>query len=70
MLFRSDGSTTDNGNGSLLRMLPIAIYSYYEMFDDDELYDAVKRASMITNASDVCVMGCFIYCKYVHLILD
>lgn len=65
-----DGSTTDNGNGSLLRMLPIAIYSYYEMFDDDELYDAVKRASMITNASDVCVMGCFIYCKYVHLILD
>ena len=65
-----EGSVSDNGNGSLMRMIPIAFYTYYEMFDDEELYEVVRNTSRLTHASDICIMGCYIYCKFIHLILD
>ncbi len=59
-----------NGNGSLMRMLPIALYTYYGSFDDDELFSVVRDVSSLTHAHEISVMGCFIYVKYVHLLLS
>lgn len=48
-----------NGNGSLMRILPIAYYLY--VHKELNLYDVVKEVSSITHAHDRSVLGCAIY---------
>ena len=60
----------DNGNGSLMRMLPIALYCYYNNLKDDEVLNVVRKTSSITHAHDVSVLGCFIYVLYVMFLLN
>ena len=60
----------DNGNGSLMRMLPIALYAHYNNLTDKEVFSLVKNTSSITHANDVSILGCFIYVLYVMFILN
>ena len=53
----------DNGNGSLMRILPMAFYLYNEP-DIHERYRKVKAVSSITHAHIRSVIGCFIYVEY------
>ena len=56
----------DNGNGSLMRMLPIAYYIYNRnILEDREIYNIVKNVSAITHAYEISILGCYIYVKYV-----
>ena len=57
----------ENGNGSLMRMLPIALYCFYK---NEDIYDIVKNTSSITHAHEISVMGCYIYVNYVVNILN
>lgn len=51
----------DNGNGSLMRMLPIAYWCYAkESIESDTLYE-VKRVSSITHRHEINIMGCYMY---------
>jgi len=59
-----------NGNGSLMRILPIAFYCYYKHIEDPEILEIVKNVSCITHAHEVSVMGCYIYVKYVINLLN
>ena len=43
---------SENGNGSLMRMLPIALYTYYKKLDDEEIINIVKNTSSITHAHE------------------
>lgn len=61
---------SENGNGSLMRMLPIALYSYYQRLTDEEIYQIVKNTSSITHAHEISIMGCYIYVNYVINILN
>lgn len=62
-------SISENGNGSLMRMMPIAFYAYYKELDDDSIYDIVLHVSSITHAHEISIMGCYMYVKYlVHLL--
>ena len=45
----------DNGNGSLMRMFPIALYCHYNNLKDDEVLNVVKKVSSITHAHYVSV---------------
>ena len=63
-------SINNNGNGSLMRMLPIALYTYYEDIVDDRLLDIIKNASSLTHAHEYSIMGCYIFVKYVHFLLS
>lgn len=54
----------DNGNGSLMRILPIAYYCYYNKLDKSKIYELVKNVSSITHRHEVSVMGCYIYVLY------
>lgn len=51
----------DNGNGSLMRMLPVAYYAYYKNLSEEKVYELVKRTSGITHKHEISIMGCFIY---------
>ena len=60
----------ENGNGSLMRMLPIALYCHYKKVEYDEIYTIVKKASSITHAHPISILGCYIYVRYLLFILS
>lgn len=51
----------DNGNGSLMRILPIAMYCYYKKLNDNEIYNLIKDISSLTHSHQTSILGCFIY---------
>lgn len=64
-------SFEDNGNGSLMRILPISFYLYYKNNElkDDTIYEIVKNVSSITHGHEISIMGCVIYVIYILNIL-
>jgi ADP-ribosyl-[dinitrogen reductase] hydrolase len=59
----------DNGNGSLMRILPIAFYLKNET-DINVIYQTVKDVSSITHAHFRSVFACFIYIIYTLKLLE
>ncbi|MGY3794068.1 ADP-ribosylglycohydrolase family protein [Aquimarina sp. 433] len=58
-----------NGNGSLMRILPLAYYLKKE--EDIEIrYDVIKRVSSITHGHLRSIFSCFIYVEYALLLLN
>lgn len=57
-------SEMDNGNGSLMRILPLAYYCYSKNMNEQEIYELVKKVSSITHGHEISIMGCFIYVMY------
>ncbi len=57
-------SEYDNGNGSLMRILPITYYCYCKKITEQEIYDTVNEVSSITHRHEISIMGCFIYVIY------
>lgn len=53
----SDG---DNGNGSLMRILPVGLWSSYSSFE--EIMECANRASSLTHRHPISRMACGIYC--------
>lgn len=61
----------DNGNGSLMRMLPIAYYIYLKNIKSDtEIYNIVKQVSSITHAHEISILGCYIYVRFTLELLE
>ncbi len=58
---------TSNGNGSLMRIMPAALY--FSNLTDDKLYLALKEISGITHAHFRSVLSCFIYSCFVGELL-
>lgn len=54
-----------NGNGSLMRILPIAFYSFYKNLDEQETYNLVKDISSLTHRHEISILGCYIYTLFV-----
>ena len=53
----------DNGNGSLMRMLPIAYYCYLKGLEDTEILKIVNEVSSITHRHPISILGCYIYVR-------
>ena len=61
----------DNGNGSLMRILPIAYYIYYKQIKGDKkIYELVRDVSSITHSHEISVLGCYIYTRYCLSLLE
>lgn len=60
----------DNGNGSLMRILPISYYCYYKKLKDDEIYELVKNISSLTHSHEISILGCYIYVLFTIKLLD
>ena len=63
-------SINSNGNGSLMRILPVALYCYSKKSSDSEIISLVNDISSLTHAHDISKMGCFIYVKFVIYLLE
>ncbi|HDP79493.1 MAG TPA: ADP-ribosylglycohydrolase family protein, partial [Spirochaetes bacterium] len=58
----------DNGNGSLMRILPVALRYHNESIE--VIIDRAHRASAITHAHPVSKIACGLYCAVAALILN
>ena len=59
----------DNGNGSLMRILPIAYYCYYKDLNDSEIFNLVKDMSCLTHGNEISILGCYIYVLFTMQLL-
>ena len=53
-----------NGNGSLMRILPVAYYSYYKNLNNEQIYQLTKNISSLTHRHEISILGCYIYVLY------
>ena len=58
----------DNGNGSLMRILPLVLHTID--LNIDERYEWTKKISSITHAHVRSVMACFYYLEFAKKIID
>jgi len=54
-------TAADNGNGSLMRMIPISLYNYFRHLSTDESIINIHKASAITHAHKRSCIACGIY---------
>lgn len=59
-----------NGNGSLMRILPVAYYVNKNKLNERETYELVKKVSSMTHAHEISILGCYIYILYVNNLLN
>ena len=59
-----------NGNGSLMRINPFALYLYYKNVDITEKMDIIHKASSLTHAHECSKTACGIYSFALWEILD
>ena len=62
-------SINENGNGSLMRILPIALYAYSKNLDDISIRKLTNEVSSLTHAHEVSRLGCYIYVKFIICLL-
>lgn len=60
----------DNGNGSLMRILPIALYSFYKGLKEEEIIELTNNISSLTHAHEISKLGCYIYVRFVLFLLN
>lgn len=63
-------SANSNGNGSLMRILPLVFYLKQRNTNELETYQIIKNTSSITHAHEVSVLGCYIYVNYALNLLN
>ena len=60
-----------NGNGSLMRILPLGYYFHYKgITDDNEIREITDTVSGLTHGHNISKMACFMYVKYVLFLLN
>ena len=59
----------NNGNGSLMRILPVAFICHKNQITGEKRFELVKNISSLTHAHPISVLGCLIYTNFVcHLL--
>lgn len=59
-----------NGNGSLMRILPLALYCNKIITYDMDMIDFIFTGSALTHSHIYSKIGCLIYSKYIEYLLD
>lgn len=59
----------ENGNGSLMRMMPVCFYLIHSNYGEDEIVNIINNFSSMTHAHEISRLGCFIYYYYMKNIL-
>lgn len=60
----------ENGNGSLMRILPGVFYSIYNKFSFLEEKIVIDNLSSLTHAHEISKLGCKIYSDYIKLLIN
>ncbi len=61
---------SDNGNGSLMRILPVALYSFYKGLNEEQIIELTNNISSLTHAHEISKLGCYIYVRLVLFLLN
>lgn len=61
-----EGSERSNGNGSLMRILPLAFYLY----KNPDKYETIITCSGITHSHPISCIACCIYIEYLHCLFE
>ena len=56
-----------NGNGSLMRILPVALYSYYKKLSEEQIIKLTNEISSLTHAHNISKLGCYISYIYIKI---
>ena len=59
-----------NGNGSLMRILPVALYSYKKNLEEKEVIEITNKLSSLTHAHEISRLGCYLFVRYVMFLLS
>ncbi len=59
-----------NGNGSLMRILPVALYSYSKKLKEEDIISLTNDISSLTHSHNISKLGCYIYVRYVIFLLE
>ena len=62
-------SMNENGNGSLMRILPVALYAYSKKLDETSIRKLTDEVSSLTHAHEVSRLGCYIYVQFIISLL-
>lgn len=64
-------SISSNGNGSLMRIIPIAIYLYQKQisYTTNKYYEIISNISSMTHAHNYSILACYIYAIFVDELL-
>ena len=65
-----DANIEANGNGSLMRTLPLAYYFHFKQTDEPTKYKMIKEVSAITHAHPLSVISCYIYIDFALQLLQ
>ena len=60
----------DNGNGSLMRILPFSLYCIMNELNEKETCEIISNASSLTHANDISKMSCFIFTEMLRGIVS
>ena len=60
----------DNGNGSLMRILPVVYYLNSYNFTEKEKVKIINNSSSITHAHEISCLGCNIFSDYINQLLN
>ena len=60
----------DNGNGSLMRILPISLYCILNNLSNEEIIEIMKISSSLTHSHEISKLGCLIYTIYLKEIVN
>jgi len=58
---------TENGNGSLMRILPL-VFELYDIKDEEEQYKKIKDISSLTHSHDRSILSCFYYLTFARFL--
>ena len=60
----------NSGNGSLMRVLPVVLYLYYNNTDLDITFEIITRVSNLTHCNEDCSLSCLFYCLLIFNLLN
>lgn len=63
-------SFRENGNGSLMRILPITLYSSMLKLNEDDKVKLINEVSSLTHAHEISRLGCKIYSDYIERLIN
>lgn len=59
----------ENGNGSLMRILPISLYCIMNNLSIEDTKDIIDKSSSLTHSHEISKLGCLIYTLYLKEII-
>ena len=64
------GEVQDNGNGSLMRCLPISLLCALNNKSNEEIFDITSDFSSMTHSHEISKMACYIYTLFIKHIIS